>query len=107
MKTNNKTIGRLDLRVEILDDFEHYDIKDSQYHEDIVAEVADSLTPVYNTDLIDFASNYVGEEFWELWLDNSEYTNPIDCLRWNVYNLYLQVANDVLEELREEWEEDN
>ena len=49
----------LKLKQEIVDDLENYDDID----EDVIREICDSLVPVYNSSLIDFASHFEGSEF--------------------------------------------
>lgn len=77
-------------------------LKDSKYPEDYISEVADSLVPVYNSELIDWASHYSGEEYWDIWSEESFGETPLDMLRYNVYSLYNQVGHEFLQSLEEE-----
>jgi len=106
METNTTVTTRQSIKLDFLDNLEGYDLKDSKYPEDIINEVSDGLVPVYNNDLINFASNYQGEEFWLMWLEESWGDSPLDMLRYNVYQLIQMVGMEVLEELQAEWVED-
>ncbi len=99
MKTN--TYSRQSMKIEILDDLENYN--QEEIDEDIITQICDSLVPVYNGDLIDQCSNYIGEEFWDLWLNN-EYggETPIDILRGNLYQLYIEIGYSILEDIENE-----
>ena len=99
MKAN--TYSRQSMKIEILDDLENYAQK--EIDEDTITQICDSLVPAYNGDLIDQCSNYIGEEFWDLWLNN-EYggENPIDMLRGNLYQLYIEIGHSVLEDIENE-----
>ena len=77
-------------------------LKDSKYPEDYISEVADSLVPVYNSELIDWASHYSGEEYWNIWSEEGFGETPLEMLRYNVYSLYNQVGNEFLQSLEEE-----
>lgn len=77
-------------------------LKDSTYPEDYISEVADSLVPVYNAELIDWASHYSGEEYWDIWNEEGFGETPLDMLRYNVYSLYNQVGQEYLQSLEEE-----
>ena len=77
-------------------------LKDSKYPEDYISQVADSLVPVYNAELIDWASHYSGGEYWDIWNEEGFGDTPLDMLRYNVYALYNQVGHEVLYELQEE-----
>ena len=77
-------------------------LKDSKYPEDYISEVAESLVPVYNSELIDWASHYSGEEYWNIWSEEGFGETPLEMLRYNVYSLYNQVGNEFLQSLEEE-----
>ena len=77
-------------------------LKDSKYTEDYISEVAESLVPVYNSELIDWASHYSGEEYWNIWSEEGFGETPLEMLRYNVYSLYNQVGNEFLQSLEEE-----
>lgn len=81
-------------------------LKNAQYPEDYINEVADSLVPVYNAELIDFASHYSGEEYWSLWNEENFGETPLDMLRSNVFALYQQVAFEVWEDYKQTLEEE-
>lgn len=109
MKINNKganmetcevvNYSRWSMKQEILDDLENYD----EVNEDTIREICDSLVPVYNSSLIDFCAHYQGEEFWELWLNDSiGGETPIDMLRGNLFCLYVEIGQEVLSEREEE-----
>ena len=73
------------------------------YPGDYITEIADSLVPVYNSELVDFCSHYDGGEYWELWNSNElDYDTPLDILRGNLYSLYNQIGHEILNELEEE-----
>ncbi len=87
------------MKQEIIDDLENYDDID----EDVIREICDSLVPVYNSSLIDFASHFEGSEFWDIWYGNElGGETPLDIIRGNVFSLYLQIGQEVLSELEEE-----
>jgi len=97
---NKKFINsRFSMKKEIIEDLKNY----QNINEDTITEIADSLTPIYNSELIDFVAHYQGNEYWNLWNDNElDYTTPLDILRGNVYCLYLEIGYEVLNELEEE-----
>lgn len=96
------TVSRHDLKLEVKDAFEGYDF-DTKYPEDILTEIADSLVPVYNSDLIDLVGHYNGAEWTDIWMDNEfGYENALDIVRANIYKLYLEIAHEVFAEQEEE-----
>jgi len=100
-ETNNTWKMKKEIKDTI--DLEH--LKNSQYPEDYLHEICDSLVPVYNHQLIDFCSHFEGEEYWDLWIHNElGGDDPLSILRGNLYALYSILASTVLEEIREEEE---
>lgn len=90
---------RYSMKEEVTRSLENYE----DINEDTITEIADSLTPIYNSELIDFVAHYQGNEYWNLWNDNEYgYTTPLDILRGNVFNLYLEIGYEVLNELEKE-----
>ena len=65
-----KLVTRWTMRQEIFDNLDLEELKDSVHPEDFMREIADSLVPVYNAELIDMACHYSGEEYWDIWLNN-------------------------------------
>jgi len=98
-----KVVSRWTMRQEILDNLDKEELKDSAYPEDFMREIADSLVPVYNAELIDLACHYSGEEYWDIWLNN-EFggETPLDILRGNIFALYHNFAIEILREIEEE-----
>ena len=91
------------MRQEIFDNLDREELKDSAHPEDFMREIADSLVPVYNAELIDMACHYSGEEYWDIWLGNElGGDDPISILRGNVFCLYLAIGQEVLSEMEEE-----
>lgn len=98
-RCEEKVITRWSMKQEIIDDLENYD----EVTDDSIREICDSLVPVYNSELIDMASHYSGNEFWDLWNDNQlGGETPLDILRGNVYCLYVEIGQEVLSEREEE-----
>lgn len=97
---NKKFVNtRYSMKEEVIGSLENYE----DINEDTITEIADSLTPIYNSELIDFVAHYQGEEYYDLWNNNEfGYTTPLDILRSNVYMLYLEIGYEVLNELEEE-----
>ena len=94
---------RWSMKQEVKDTIDEEYLRDCDYPDDYMTEIADSLVPAYNHSLIEFCSHYSGEEFWDLWNDNQiGGETPIDILRGNLYCLYREVASEVLAELEEE-----
>jgi len=94
-----KQVSRWSMKQEIIDDLENYD----EVTDDNIREICDSLVPVYNSELIDLASHYSGEEYWDIWYNNElGGETPLDILRGNVYSLYYQIGCEVLEERENE-----
>ena len=106
MECKEKVYSRWSMKQEIIDDLESYDLDGVTENDldDIIREIADSLVPAYNHSLIEFCSHYQGEEFWDLWNDNSGFggETPLDMLRENLWNLYYQIGLEVLEAMKEE-----
>ena len=93
-----KTFSRWSMKKEIEDDLENYD----EINDDIIREICDSLVPVYNSELIDMACHYSGEEYWDIWNDNQlGGETPLDIVRGNLYCLYLEIGQEVLSEREE------
>lgn len=97
-----RSYNRETIKQEFVDYVDLDTLKDSKYPEDYISEVADSLVPVYNSELIDWASHYSGEEYWDIWNEEGFGETPLDILRYNVYALYNQVGHEFLAELEEE-----
>lgn len=70
------------------------DILKDKYPEDVILEIAYSFVPVYNYDLLQYASD-------ELWLavyePEIEAKNAIDCIKFNIYEDFLGKGNEWLE----------
>jgi hypothetical protein len=94
-----RQVSKWSMKQEIIDDLENY----NEATDDNIREICRSLVPVYNSELIDLASHYSGEEYWELWLNNElGGETPLDILRGNVFALYYQIGCEVLEERENE-----
>ena len=89
-----------------------YDLLDEVYPSDIIFEVADSSVPVYTADLLEY-----GSKNWELMTEEPELgpafdgsPTPVNIIAANIYEAvsnYLHgELDDILEELREEAEEE-
>tara|TARA_X000001382_G_scaffold104891_2_gene80019 strand:- start:41 stop:352 length:312 start_codon:yes stop_codon:yes gene_type:complete len=97
-----KSYSRYSMKQELIDCIDKEELQ-NYYKEDYITEIADSLVPVYNSELIDFCSHFDGEEYWELWNTNElGYETPLDILRGNLYSLYNQIAYEIISELEEE-----
>lgn len=98
-----KSYSRYTMKQELIECIDKEELQNASYKEDYITEIADSLVPVYNSELIDFCSHYDGEEYWELWNGNElGYETPLDILRGNLYSLYNQIAHELIYELKEE-----
>jgi len=96
-----KSFTRWSMKQEIRDDLENYDKE--EVTDDVIREICDSLVPVYNSELIDMACHYSGEEYWNIWNDNQlGGETPLDIVRGNIYCLYLEIGQEVLSELEED-----
>ena len=97
-----KSYSRYSMKQELIECIDKEELQN--YHkEDYITEIADSLVPVYNSELVDFCSHYDGQEYWDLWHGNElGYETPLDILRGNLYSLYNQIAYEVISELEEE-----
>lgn len=94
-----KSFTRWSMKQEIIDDLENYD----EVTDDIIREICDSLVPVYNSELIDMASHYDGNEYWDIWHDNQHGgETPLEIVRGNIFCLYLEIGQEVLQEKEEE-----
>lgn len=100
---NAKAYSRYTMKKELIECIDKEELLNASYKEDYITEIADSLVPVYNSELIDFCSHFNGEEYYELWNTNElDYETPLDILRGNLYSLYTEIAYEVLTELEEE-----
>ncbi len=101
-----KSFTRWSMKQEIIDDLENYDDFKNRSHndkDDIIREICDSLVPVYNSELIDMASHYDGNEYWDIWHDNQHGgETPLEIVRGNIFCLYLEIGQEVLQEKEEE-----
>ena len=98
-----KSYTRYSMKQELIECIDKEVLDNASYKEDYITEIADSLVPIYNSELIDFCSHYDGEEYWELWNSNElEYETPLDIIGGNLYSLYNQIAYEVISELEEE-----
>ena len=97
-----KSYSRYSMKQELIECIDKEELQN--YHkEDYITEIADSLVPVYNSELVDFCSHYDGQEYWDLWHGNElGYETPLDILRGNLYSLYNQIAYELISELEEE-----
>lgn len=92
-------VSRWSMKQQIIDDLENYD----EVTDDNIREICDSLVPVYNAELIDMACHYSGEEYWDIW--NSNHLGgqtPLEIVRGNIFCLYLEIGQEVLEERENE-----
>ena len=94
-----KSFTRWSMKQEIIEDLENYD----EINDDVISEICDSLVPVYNSELIDMASHYNGNEYWDIWHNNElGGETPLDIIRGNIYCLYREIGQEVLQEKEEE-----
>ncbi len=94
-----KSCTRWSMKQEIIDDLENYD----EVSDDIIREICDGLVPVYNSELIDMACHYDGNEYWDIWHNNElGGETPLEIVRGNIYCLYLEIGQEVLQEKEEE-----
>lgn len=94
-----KSVSRWSMKQEIIDDLENYD----EVSDDIIREICDGLVPVYNSELIDMACHYDGNEYWDIWHNNElGGETPLEIVRGNIYCLYLEIGQEVLQEKEEE-----
>jgi hypothetical protein len=92
-------VSRWSMKQEIIDDLENYD----EVTDDNIREICDSLVPVYNAELIDMACHYSGEEYWDIWNNNHlGGQTPLEIVRGNIFCLYLEIGQEVLEERENE-----
>lgn len=84
------------------------ELKDETYPEDIVTEMADGWVPIYTYDLMRYAANDL-----DLAVDEPELgpafdgsPTPVNIIAANIYERLQGVAFDALEELRDEWDEE-
>ena len=100
-----KSFTRWTMKQEIIDDLENYDDfynMTENDKDDVIREICDSLVPVYNSELIDMACHYDGNEYWDIWNDNQlGGETPLDIVRGNLYCLYLEIGQEVLSEREE------
>ncbi len=94
-----KVVSRWTMKQEIIDDLENYD----EVTDDNIREICDGLVPVYNSELIDHCAHYSGEEYWDIWhMNEMGGETPLEIIRGNLFVLYLQIGQEVLEEREEE-----
>jgi len=94
-----KSCTRWSMKQEIIDDLENYD----EVSDDIIREICDGLVPAYNSELIDMACHYDGNEYWDIWHNNElGGETPLEIVRGNIYCLYLEIGQEVLQEKEEE-----